>query len=373
MINLKRLKALVIKEFHQIKKDPSSLLISGFLPVLLLFLYGYGLSFDYKHMKIGVVLEDTSSLSQSFLTSLKFSEYFDVEVARSKDDILKKVVEGKLKGCVVVPSYFSAWFYGKDETAPIQILTDGSEPNTATLLQNYIKGAFSNWLKIQKYSDGLSQSSNISLETRIWYNSTLESKNYLIPGSLAIILTLIGTLLTSLVISREWERGTMESLISTPVKITEIILAKLISYFFLGVFAFVMSVFLTLLVYQVPLKSSLLLLTFVAGVFLLSALGMGLLISSLFKNQFAASQAAIVSAFLPSFFLSGFIYEVASMPKVIQILSNFFSAKYFVSCLQTLFLVGFVSRLIIFNVAMMILIALVFFLITIKNLVKRLE
>lgn len=373
MINLKRVQALVIKEFHQIKKDPSSLLISGFLPILLLFLYGYGLSFDYKHMKIGVVLEDTSPVSQSFLTSLKFSEYFDVEVARSKEEIFKKVIEGKLKGCVVIPSYFSAWFYRQDTTAPLQVLTDGSEPNTATLLQNYIKGALANWIKIQKYSDSVLLNTGINVETRIWYNSTLESKNYLIPGSLAIILTLIGTLLTSLVISREWERGTMESLISTPVKITEIILAKLISYFFLGVFAFVMSVFLTLLVYQVPLKSSFVLLTFVAAIFLLSALGMGLLISSLFKNQFAASQAAIVSAFLPSFFLSGFIYEVASMPKIIQVLSNFFSAKYFVSSLQTLFLVGYVARLITFNIIMMLAISVVFFFITIKNLVKRLE
>jgi ABC-2 type transport system permease protein len=373
MINFERVRALVVKEFHQIKKDPSSLLISGFLPILLLFLYGYGLSFDYKHMKIGVVLEDTSPLAQSFLTSLQFSEYFDVDIARNKQEIYKKVTQGKLKGCVVIPSYFSTWFYNGYASAPLQIITDGSEPNTATLLQNYIKGAFSNWLKIQKYSQASQDASKISLETRMWYNSTLESKNYLIPGSLAIILTLIGTLLTSLVISREWERGTMESLISTPVKISEIILAKLISYFFLGVFAFVMSVFLTLIVYAVPLKSSLFLLTCVAAIFLLSALGMGLLISSLFKNQFAASQAAIVSAFLPSFFLSGFIYEVASMPKVIQILSNFFSAKYFVSSLQTLFLVGFVARLILFNTAMMLFIAAVFFVITLKNLVKRLE
>lgn len=373
MIVFRRVKALVIKEFHQIKKDPSSLLISGFLPILLLFLYGYGLSFDYKHMKIGVIMEDTSPVAQSFLTSLKFSEYFDVTVSKDLQEVKKEITQGRLKGSVVIPSYFSAWFYNKDKTAPLQIITDGSEPNTATLLQNYIKGAFAKWLQIESYSQGSKKDLGIAVESRVWYNSTLESKNYLIPGSLAIILTLIGTLLTSLVISREWERGTMETLISTPVKITEIILAKLISYFFLGIFAFVMSVFLTLLVYQVPLKSSLLVLTCVASVFLLSALGMGLLISTLFKNQFAASQAAIVSAFLPSFFLSGFIYEVASMPQAIQWLSNVFSAKYFVSSLQTLFLVGFVARLIVFNLLMMLMIAALFFLITAKKLVKRLE
>jgi ABC-2 type transport system permease protein len=372
-LSIRRIKALVVKEFLQIKKDPSSLLISGFLPILLLFLYGYGISFDLKHIKIGVVLEDSSPLATSFVDCLKFSNYFDPLISRNKEVIQHELAKGAVKGFVVIPSYFSTFFYDQHRTAPLQVVTDGSEPNTAILLQNYIKGAFLIWKKQIALSKGELIAEGIELESRVWYNPSLDSRNYLIPGSLAIILTLIGTLLTSLVIAREWERGTMESLIATPVKMKEFILSKLISYFVLGIFAFLLSVLLAKIVYEVPLKGSIILLSIVGGTFLLSALGMGLMISTLFRNQFAASQAAIVSAFLPSFFLSGFIYEVASMPKIIQLFSSLISAKYFVSSLQTLFLVGVVGKLIFLNLTMMLIIGILFLIIASKKTLKRLD
>jgi len=372
-LKIRRMKALIKKEMFQIIRDPSSFLISVFLPILLLFLYGYGISFDLKHIKIAVVLEDSSSLSESFLTSLKDSVYFDVDIKRERESAANLLTEGAIKAIVVIPSYFSEKFYNKDEKTAIQVIADGSEPNTATFVQNYIALALENWQDQIKISEGIKPYKIISITPRFWYNPSLESRNFLIPGSLAIILTLIGTLLTSLVVAREWERGTMESLISTPVTIREVVIAKLVSYFILGILSFFMSVTLALIVYDIPLQASFFSLGCVAGVFLLTALGMGLLISSLAKNQFAASQGAIIAAFLPSFFLSGFIYEISSMPKFIQIMTNFISAKYFVSSLLSLFLVGIVPRLLFYNIVMMLLIAAAFFLATTKIIVKRLD
>lgn len=372
-MNLVRMKALITKEFYQIIKDPSSLLISAFLPVLLLFLYGFAISLDLQHVKVAVVLEDSSPRAQSFLDALSYSRYFDVTVTRNRKEAEKGLLEGDYKGIIVIPSYFTAFSYKESVPAPLQVIADGSEPNTATFVQNYVRGAFLNWLAIQGKEKGIKNLVAIKVDSRIWFNPSLESRNFLVPGSLALILTLIGTLLTSLVIAREWERGTMESLISTPVTMMEIILSKLISYYLLGIFAFILSVVLSLLVYQIPLHGSFFALVGAASIFLTSALGMGLLISTVTKNQFAASQAAIVAAFLPSFFLSGFIYEISTMPAFIQKLTYLIPARYFVSCLQTLFLVGFVSKLIWINMGLMALIGSCFFIMTSILTVKRLD
>ena len=211
-----RLKALIIKEFHQIVRDPSSILISFILPAILLFIYGYGISLDYKHLKIGLVLEDTAPDVQSFAKALSDSPYFSVEISRERSEFERQLTCGSIRGIVIVPSYFSAFKERKDQTAPIQVIADGSEPNTAHFVQNYVQGAFHNWLKQEAKT--VSEVPHIALEPRYWFNEELKSRNFLIPGSIALIMTLIGTLLTSLVVAREWERGTMEAIMATPVK-----------------------------------------------------------------------------------------------------------------------------------------------------------
>jgi ABC-2 type transport system permease protein len=373
MGRFRRLRALIRKEAYQIYRDPSSIIITIVLPMILLFLYGYGVSLDLDHLRIGVVMEDFAPDAQSFVKSLTDSKYFDVKIVRDRRELQDEITRGSIRGMVVIPSYFSAFRSRPQMIAPIQVIADGSEPNTANFVQNYVKGAFWNWLIQEGISSALPGLPHIDIETRYWYNEELESRYFLLSGSLAIIMTLIGTLLTSLVVAREWERGTMEALMSTPVGIVEIVLSKLISYFCLGMISMIICVMISTWFYGLPLRGSLWLLTLVSAVFLLSALGTGLLISTYSKNQLVASQLATLLGFLPAYMLSGFLFEIASMPPFIRALTHIIPARYFVQCLQTLFLVGNVWNLVLWNIVPMLGISAILFLITARKTVKRLD
>jgi ABC-2 type transport system permease protein len=369
----RRLKALIIKEFYQMIRDPSSFLIAIGLPLILMFIYGFGVSLDLNHLRIGLVLEDTSPDARTFAESLTASPYFDVKIVRDRRELGEDIISGALRGFVVIPSYFSEFRRRPGQIAPIQVIADGSETNTANFVQNYVQGAWALWLQQERISNHLQGLPKVNLQPRFWYNEQLESRNFLIPGSLAIIMTLIGTLLTSLVVAREWERGTMEALMSTPVHITEILIGKLIPYFLLGMGSMTMCVIIAVFFYNVPLRGSFLVLALVSAVFLFASLGLGLFISTVARNQFAASQASITSAFLPAFMLSGFIFEIASMPEPIQWLTYILPARYFVSSLQTIFLVGNVWSLISQNVLAMVIIGAFIFIATARRTVKRLD
>ena len=367
-----RLKALLVKESYQIVRDPSTILISVLLPLILLFLYGYGVSLDLDHLKIGLVMEDTAPDAQRLAKSFTNSTYFDVKVVRDRRECLKGIQQGSLRGFVVIPSYFTDFRNQKGKVAPIQLIADGSETNTANFFQYYVQGTFSNWLEQEAFSSDLKQVAKVNVEPRVWYNEELKSRYFLLSGSLAIIMTLIGTLLTALVISREWERGTMEALISTPVTPMEIIVGKIIPYFVLGLISMGICVAASVFVFGLPFEGSILLLTLVSSMFLWSALGLGLMISTLCKSQALSYQIASVTGFLPAFILSGFLFEIFSMPSWIQHLTYLISARYFVQSLQTLFLVGDVLPLILWNLVPMFLIGLLFFLITRYKTIKRL-
>jgi ABC-2 type transport system permease protein len=371
--SLRRIKALIFKEVYQIRRDPSTFLICFFLPLLLMFIYGFGVSLDMDKLRVGVVLEDTAPDAQSFAESLIDSKYFNVRIERDRRFFYDDMIRGTVRGIVVIPQNFSAFRFRQDEVAPIQVIADGSEPNTANFVQNYVQGAWSNFLQQEAISFDLKGLPLVIPQPRFWYNEELESRNFLIPGSLAIIMTLIGTLLTALVISREWERGTMEALMATPVGILEIIIAKMIPYFFLGMFSMSICVIIAVFFYDVPFRGSFVIFAGVASIFLLTALGTGLLISTVARNQFVAAQLAMVAAFLPSFILSGFIFEIGSMPWMIQMVTHFIPARYFVSLLQTFFLVGNVWTLIIPNSIAMILLGSIIYIITSLKTAKRLD
>ena len=369
----RRIGALIHKEFYQIIRDPSSIIICVVLPLILMFLYGSAVSLTIDHLKIGLVLEDTSPLARSFAESLTSSPYFDVTVARDRRDLTEPLLRGSIRGFVIVPSYFSDFAF-RGDTAPIQVVADGSETNTANFVHNYVAGAWLNWLNIQKIAQGLpSPPPAVGIQSRFWYNEQLESRYFLIPGSLALTMTLIGTLLTALVVSREWERGTMEALLSTPIHMLEMLVSKLIAYFMLGMISMLISFSIAVFFYQVPFRGSFLVLMFIAAIFLLSALGMGLFISSWARSQFVASQMAMMTAYMPAFMLSGFIFEIASMPAWIRFVTYFVPARYFVSSLQTLFLVGNVWPLLIFNLVPMAAVGALFFYLTLRNTRKDLE
>lgn len=371
--SLRRVKALIIKEFYQIVRDPSSIMISGLLPLILLFLYGFGVSLDLNHLRIALVLEDTSPDAQSFAKSMTNSRYFDVKIGHDRREFTHDLLKGAVRGIVVVPSYFSDFRYRQDVVAPIQVIADGSEPNTASFVQNYVSSAWQNWLRQEKISNNLQGLPLVGTQPRFWFNEELESRNFLIPGSLAIIMTLIGTLLTALVIAREWERGTMESLMATPVTIVELLVGKLVPYFILAMGSMVLCIVGAKIFYGIPFRGSWWALLFVAASFLTTALGLGLLISSIARNQFVSAQAAIVAAFLPAYMLSGFIFEISSMPLLIQYITYGVPARYFVTSLQTLFLVGNVWTLLLKNIMIMLSIGAIMFVIISGITKKRLD
>ncbi len=370
---LRRLKALVVKEFFQMIRDPSSFLIGIMMPLILMFLYGYGISLDINHLRIGLVLEDTSPDALSFAQMLTDSKYFDVTIGRDRREFDDLITSGEIRGIVIIPAWFSQFRLRPETHAQIMAIGDGSEPNTAAFVVNYVTAAFQDWLVIENISAKLQGLPLVQGQTRFWYNPQLESRYFLIPGSLAIIMTLIGTLLTALVVSREWERGTMEALMSTPVTIGEIIVGKIIPYFILGMISMTICTLMAVWAYGVPFRGSYWVLTLVSAVFLYSALGVGLLISSSARNQFVAAQGALASSFLPAVILSGFVFEISTMPWPIRTITKIIPAKYYISSLQTLFLVGDNWPLILACLWPMLLIGLILSFITIWKSVKRLD
>jgi ABC-2 type transport system permease protein len=372
--SLRRIKALIVKEFYQILYDPSSILISVVLPVILLFLYGFGVSLDLNTVNIGLVLEDTAPDARGFAQSLTDSTYFHVTFADDRRELVDPLLSSAIRGFVVVPSYFSNFrSFPKDKKAPIQVITDGGEPNTANFVQNYVTQTWMKWLQQERISSDSKGLPLINVQPRYWFNEDLASRNFLIPGSLAIIMTLIGTTLTALVIAREWERGTMEAIMATPVHIYEILLAKLISYFCMAMGSMTCCVVGTIFFYGIPFRGSVLVLAVVTAAFLVTALGTGLLISTATKNQLAASQAAQVVGFLPAYILSGFIFEIGSMPKIIQLVTYIIPARYFVRSLLSIFLVGNVWHLLVQDVLIMLGIGILIFVFTSRIIVKRLD
>jgi len=368
-----RLRALVKKETFQIIRDPSTLLISIVLPFFLLFIYAYGVSLDLNHLRMGLVVEDNPATVESLIESFANSTYFDVKIVQSREEILPDITSGAVRGFAVIPSYFSKFEKNPYKIPPIQVIADGSEPNTANFVLNYSKGAVQKWLEQRSISSARSFVPPIEVSQRVWYNEQVESRYFLLSGSLAIIMTLIGTLLTALVVAREWERGTMEVLMSTTAQINELVLGKLIPYFILGMISMLLCIALSVWGYGLPLRGSLWLLCLVSGVFLIAALGLGLMISTFARNQLLAYQISMIVGFLPSYILSGFLFEIPSMPLWVQWITYLLPARYFVQCLQTLFLVGNVWSLIFFNMVPMLLMGIIFFSITAFKTVKRLD
>lgn len=340
---IRRVIAVIRKESLQIRRDPSSLIIVVFLPLLLLFIFGVGVSLDARRLPVGVVIEHMTPDATSLLDAFRNSRYFDVTPARRRSDVQPDLVTGRLKGIIVLRSDFSRQL-GRD-SAPVQVIVDGSDPNTAGLVQGYAEGVWSNWLEQESIAktnliDRSRYRPLLATEPRYWFNQELKGQNSLIPGAVAIILTLIGTLLTSLVVAREWERGTMEAMLATPATKGELLLGKFLPYFVLGMTATGISMAGAVFIFGVPFRGSIFALSALSAAYLASMLSLGLLISTQTRNQFAASQAALVVGFLPAFELSGFLFEIEAMPAPLRLLTYAFPPRYFVSSLQTLFLVG---------------------------------
>jgi ABC-2 type transport system permease protein len=368
----RRLRGLVRKEFLQIARDPSSIAIAFFMPLFLLFLFGYGVSLDAENVPVAVVAEQHDSDSAEFTAALRGSRYFRVYPMERLPEATRALLAGQVDAIVHLRANFAAGLQGPG-AGRIQILVNGVDANTGRLIQGYLEGAWLTWLRQRARDQGHDLEVPVEMEHRVWFNAELRSRNYLVPGLVVVIMTLIGALLTALVMAREWERGTMEALMVTPVGIAEILLGKLIPYFLLGTGGLLLSVAMALFLFEVPLRGSFWVLLATSCLFLLVALGMGLFISSVAKNQFVAGQVAIITTFLPAFLLSGFIFDIGSMPPAVQAITHVIAARYFVSIVGTLFLAGDVWQVILPNALALVLMAAVFLGLTWRNTRKRLE
>jgi drug efflux transport system permease protein len=367
-----RLAGLVRKELLQIVRDPSSIAIAFVMPVFLLFLFGYGVSLDAEHVPIALVVEQPSADTADFVAAFRGARYFSPTEVPSMPRAIEQMLAGRVDAVLRLRANFAERLRRPDG-APVQLIVNGVNANTARLIEGYVQGAWSGWLRQRAEAKGVELRVPVAVEQRVWFNSALRSRNYLVPGLIVVIMTLIGALLTAMVMAREWERGTMEALMVTPVAVREILLGKLIPYFVLGTGGMLLSVAMAVWLFGVPLRGSLWLLWLTASLFLLVALGMGLLISSVAKNQFVAGQLAIITTFLPAFLLSGFIFDIGSMPTVVQIITHLIAARYFVAIVTTLFLAGDVWSVVLPNAAALALMAALFLGLTWRNTRKRLE
>jgi ABC-2 type transport system permease protein len=368
----RRLRGLVRKEFIQIARDPSSLAIAFFMPVVLLFLFGYGVSLDAENVPVAVVAEQRDADSAEFTAALRGSTYFRVREMDRLAEATRALLQGEVNAIVRLRANFAAGVQGP-VAAPVQIIVNGVDANTARLVAGYVEGAWSTWVRQRAEAAGRDFGVPVELEHRVWFNAELRSRNFLVPWLVVVIMTLIGALLTALVMAREWERGTMEAMMVTPVGVTEVLLGKLIPYFVLGTGGLLLSVAMALFLFDVPLRGSFWALIATASLFLLVALGMGLLISSVAKNQFVAGQVAIIATFLPAFLLSGFIFDIDSMPRVVQAITHVIAARYFVAIVDTLFLAGNVWEVIVPNALALAVMAVAFLGLTWRITRKRLE
>ncbi len=370
-INPRHLLALCRKESYQIVRDPSSILIAFVLPVILLFIFGYGINLDTNKVRLGVVQEDSGAEASRFVAVLTGSPYIDVHMGSSRQQMQEQLQRGQVRGVLILPNDFSARIHHPPAT--LQLLTDGAEPNTANFLSSYLQGCLQVWLTQRASDFGLHPPALISLEARYWFNPTTISRNFLVPGSISVIMTVIGALLTSLVVAREWERGTMEALLSSSVTRSELLLSKIIPYYFLGMIAMTMCVLVSTMLMGVPLRGSFWVLFIVSSLFLGSGLGLGLFLSTVTRNQFVAAQIALLAGFLPATMLSGFIFEINSMPAPIQAISYLVPARYFVGALQTLFLAGDIWPVILSNSLFLLLSALFWLGLTAWKTARRLD
>ncbi|WP_114191858.1 ABC transporter permease [Edaphovirga cremea] len=369
----RRLRALCLKETHQILRDPSSGLIAFVIPLMLLFIFGYGINLDSSKLRVGILLEQQSEEALDLAHAFSGSPYIEPTISDNRQALIQMMQAGRIRGLIVIPPDFAQQLARPDVKSPIQVITDGSEPNTANFVQGYSEGIWQIWRQQRASDRGQEDQMLIDVQLRYWFNPAAISQHFIIPGAITIIMTVIGAILTSLVIAREWERGTMEALLSTQVTRSELLLSKLLPYYVLGMFAMLLCMVVSVFVLGVPYRGSLIVLFVISSLFLASTLGMGLLISTLTRNQFNAAMVALNAAFLPSVMLSGFIFEIDSMPAIVRAVTYIIPARYFVSTLQTLFLAGNIATVLWINLLFLIASAVFFIGLTAWKTQRRLD
>jgi ABC-2 type transport system permease protein len=343
-MSYRRLRAICVKELHHIARDPRSLGMALAVPVMMLLLFGFALSLDVDQVPTMVLDENQTQASRALVREFQGSRFFEVHPVSDRATIERAIDRSSVLMGVVIPRDYSQTL-GAGREAQVQILLDGSDSNTASIALGYAESLVRDY-SLELRTGALNRRGGehlvppVDARMRVWYNSSLESKNYVVPGLIAVILQIIAALLTSLTIAREWEMGTMEQLLSTPLRPAEMVLGKMAAYFAVGVADATIAVLVAIFVFTVPFRGSILLLGASTCVFLFGALFWGIFVSAAAKTQLQAYQMGILSSFLPAFMLSGFIYSTETMPVAIQVITHVVPARYVVTILKGLFLKG---------------------------------
>ena len=358
-----RLWALIRKEVRQIVRDPSSIAMGVVLPLILILLFGFGLSLDVKNEPVAVVMGDGSPQAHALAASFQLSPYFSPRLVHSEAEAQALMLAGKVDGFVRIPDDFARRIAEGD--AQVQVVVDGRDANRARIVEGYAQGALGAWMA-REAAEGrpLPSGPLVDVQSQLWFNEANNSTYFLVPGLIVLVMTLIGALLTSMVVAREWERGTLEALFVTPVKSLEIILGKTVPYFALGMGGLFSCVMAAEFLFHVPIRGSMWVLVGVSVLYVMVALGVGLLISSAVKNQLVASQLTMLATFMPAFMLSGFLFDLRSMPTAVRVITYALPARYYVALLQTVFLAGDVWPVILPNAAVLAGMAVVLFMLS---------
>jgi len=344
-MNLRRFWAVARKESIHIRRDPRSLGLAVGIPMLMLFMFGYALNLDVNRVPFVVWDQSNSIESRDFVARFTATPYFNLRgTVTSYAEVEHEIDTRDAWLALILPPDFAAQLTS-GHAVPVQAIVDGADSNTAAIVLGYTQGitmAHNQQISLEQIRrlTGTSPATALDLRTRIWFNADLESKNFIVPGIMAVIMGLIAALLTSLTVAREWERGTMEQLISTPMRPVELILGKLLPYSVIGLANMVIAVLMAVFVFHVPLRGSVPLLFGIGAVFIVATLAQGIVISAVARQQLLASQLAMVSTFLPAFLLSGFTFAIANMPVFIQGLTHIIPARYFVAVVKGIFLRG---------------------------------
>ncbi len=370
---LRRLKALVSKEFKQLLRDNSSLMIGIAVPILLIFLMGYGISMDVKRVPTAVVIDDPSPTVEDMLSFMEGSEYFEPYYPLSMKDAVALMDSRTVDAIVRIPSDFTESLY--QHRANVQIILYGVDASNANVMKGYLEGAIKGWLACnqQKFMGSSQRVGAITVVNRMWFNDANTSTWYFIPGLIVLVITISGVFLTSMVMAKEWERGTLEALFVTPVKVLEILLSKMIPYFCVAMVGFSLCVAASQLLFDVPMHGSFVIILLCTMLYLFVALGVGLMISSITKNQFLASQMALVLSMMPTMMLSGFLFDLRSVPLVVKMVGYALPPTYYMQLLKTLFLAGNNWSLIFKNCIILVLYAIFFISMAFRVTQKRVE
>ncbi|MDE2395154.1 MAG: ABC transporter permease [Burkholderiales bacterium] len=353
----RRLFALTRKELRQLLRDRSALALGIALPAILILIFGYGISMDIDDARVAVVLEDASPIVADRLSGLRLSRYFTLREVHSMVEARRLIDAHEVDAILRVPGDFSAAL-GAGQ-GRLQLIVHGADAATARVIQGYVGGALAQAARRDADARGgdagaTAPFGTVELRPRMWFNAANTSTWYLVPGLIVLIMTLVGAFLTSLVVAREWERGTLEALFVTPVRPTEILLAKMIPYFGVGMIGFSMCLLASRFLFHVPMQGSLLLLALCSVLYLFVALGVGLLISSVTKNQFIAGQLAVLTSFLPALMLSGFLFDLNNVPPLVRAVGQALPATHFLELIKTLMLAGNVWPIVLEDCALLV-------------------